>query len=268
MNRTIVSVKPQPNQWNGPKGTVYFVGGNFDDGSQWSIGAQTPEKADELIATFEALIGKPLEGWDVQPKMNKQTGQQDSYNGILKWEIKKPFGGGNGFRGGGGGGSGGGKTWTESYAQSKECKETEQRSIQRSVALEKAHQYHVAFAGLTNDPVTPQAILATAEIYADWLGKQPDTSQEYRTWVTWMESKVKVKFFTSKEDAWKNAMTYANEMGYDHLRLKTCTDHSIFRKIQDKLEAPSHPRNGNVQQPNAYQRQPAYYAPEDDSLPF
>jgi hypothetical protein len=263
-SKTIAFVKPQGRPWTSSYGPMVSIDGGFDDGEGFSVNCK-PENEEKLKATLEGLVNKPIEGFTVEPAIDKKTNRQREFQGRLQWNLKavQANGFGGGFKGGGGG-----KTWTESYAQSKECKETEQRSIQRSVALEKAHQFHVAFAGLSNEAVTPQAILATAEIYADWLGKQPDTSQEYRTWVTWMENKVKVKFFTSKEDAWKNAMTYANEMGYDHLRLKTCTDHSIFKKIQDKLEAPTHPRNGNVQQPNAYQRQPAYSAPEDDSLPF
>ena len=260
-NKTIAYVKPQTREWNGPNGTIVFVSGGFDDGDGWSVGCK-PDNVQQRIQEFEALINKPGE-------FELEAGKE--FQGKPQWKLKswpgKPsFGGGSG---GGFKSGGGGKTWTEAYAQSKECKELEQRSIQRSVALEKAHQFHVAFAGLSSDPVTPQTILATADIYAAWLSKQPDTSGEYRSWVTWMEQKVKAKVFTSKEDAWKAAMTYANEMGYDHPRLKTCTDHSIFRKIEDKLEAPTRPANGNTQQPNAYQRQPVEaYGNQDDALPF
>jgi hypothetical protein len=76
--------------------------------------------------------------------------------------------------------------------------------------------------------------------------KPAGPSDQYKSFVTKFEEKCKAKVFTSKESAWKAAMTFAHQDGYDHAKLYTCTDSTVFSKIMSKLTAPTHPRNGNV----------------------
>jgi hypothetical protein len=68
---------------------------------------------------------------------------------------------------------------------------------------------------------------------------------QYKSFITRLDEKVKAKVLT-KEPAWKAAMTFAHQLGYDHAKLQACSDPSVFTAIFDKLLAPTHPRNGNV----------------------
>jgi hypothetical protein len=68
---------------------------------------------------------------------------------------------------------------------------------------------------------------------------------QYKSFITRLDEKVKAKVLT-KEPAWKAAMTFAHQLGYDHQKLQGCSDFSVFRTIKDKLSQPTHPRNGNV----------------------
>jgi hypothetical protein len=73
----------------------------------------------------------------------------------------------------------------------------------------------------------------------------PTPTDDYKSFITWMEEKVRAKVLL-KEPAWKAAMTFAHQLGYDHQKLQGCSDFSVFRTIKDKLSQPTHPRNGNV----------------------
>lgn len=156
--KTIQWVNPKTRTWEGPNGPVVFVSGEFDDGEGFSVGCK-PDNALARVTELEGLVGKPGE-YELEP------GKE--FNGRASWKLKswpgKPQQGGfgGGFKGGGG------KTWTESYAQSRECKETEQRSIQKSVALQWACESASRF-----DLASPEAVLGVADIYFGWLSGYP-----------------------------------------------------------------------------------------------
>ena len=90
MNLTIQTVDPSTRTWEGPKGTIEFISGQFTDGSGWSLGAK-PENAQKRIAELSALIGQPGD-YEVEEK--------PEYQGVKQWKMKswpgKPvFGGGS-----------------------------------------------------------------------------------------------------------------------------------------------------------------------------
>jgi hypothetical protein len=90
MNLTIQTVDPSTRTWEGPKGTIEFISGQFTDGSGWSLGAK-PENAQKRIVELCSLIGKPGE-YEVEEK--------PEYQGVKQWKMKswpgKPvFGGGS-----------------------------------------------------------------------------------------------------------------------------------------------------------------------------
>lgn len=245
MNKTIAYVKPQSRPWTSSYGPMVSIDGGFDDGEGWSINCK-PENEEKLKATLEGLVNKPLDGFTVEPAIDKKTNRQREFQGRLQWSLKQPQAAG-GFKGVG-------KSWTESYAQSRECKEIEQRSIQRAVALERAIQYGIAFGHIKDEAVSPQSILAYADEFFLWLScgeKKPEptsdgTSDLYKQFLIWCDEKVRAHVFIDKATVWKAAMTYANQLKHDHQSLQRCTDQSVFRTIKDKLISPTNPRNGNV----------------------
>lgn len=253
MNRTINSVR-DPNPWNKDgqlKG--HFVNGMFDDGMPFSVLVMGQRQAaDETTQQLRDLIGK-LGDFDGEERTTNNGGKELK---LKSWPGKPAAAGGfgGGFRGGGGG-----KTWTESYAQSRECKEIEQRSIQRAVSLERAIQYGIAFGHIKDEAVTPKAILGYADEFFTWLSdvgqqqpKQPaepppnGQTEQYKQFLHWCDEKVKARVFIDKATVWKAAMTYANQLKHDHQSLQRCNDYSVFKTIKDKLTSPTRPENGNV----------------------
>lgn len=146
MNKVIGSVR-QVREYKSSYGDKEAVDGTFQDGDGWSISTNKGKGA-ALKAQLDALIGKPLEGFTVEPAMVKETGEQRKYQGKLQWTLKAvQQQGGRGW-----GGGGGGKGWTEAYSQSKEAFDLTRRSIQRQTALKIAADVSIAqklFSGET-----------------------------------------------------------------------------------------------------------------------
>ena len=88
---TIQTVDTATRTWEGPKGTIEFIQGQFTDGSGWSLGAK-PENAQKRIAELQALIG--VEGeYEVEAKPQYQG--KDQWK-LKSWPGKPSFGGGGG----------------------------------------------------------------------------------------------------------------------------------------------------------------------------
>jgi hypothetical protein len=257
MQKTIRSVKPQFRDWSSSYGPMKSIDGYFEDEDEFTINCK-PGNEEKVKADLQALVGQPLEGYSIEPSMDKNTGRQREYQGRLKWTLKAQQQQG-GFRGNGS--SGGGKQWTESYAQSRECKETEQRSIQRAVALERAIQYAATFSGQRAEEASVEYVLKTADKLFAWLsdGKPQPTpvtavnghnpegygvgttapevvrpSQEYIVW----ESNAKT-LQAKHDDLWPTwqdllqdlkGMLQAIGLGTPRL-LKECRDEAKFRTL-------------------------------------
>jgi hypothetical protein len=80
-------------------------------------------------------------------------------------------------------------------------------------------------------PRTTERVDAQGEIHSAKI----EPSTEYKNFLAWLDGGVKGKVFTSKEIAWKAAMTAANELKHNHQTLQQCTDASVFNKIKDRL---------------------------------
>jgi hypothetical protein len=93
-------VQPSPRKWENPKGEdLFFVGVNFADGSEGSVGV-VQGKVDEARSSLEAVKGSAVE-FELAP------GKE--YNGVTQWRIRSWPGKPSGLGGaGGGGGRGGG----------------------------------------------------------------------------------------------------------------------------------------------------------------
>lgn len=137
MTKVIKSTKP-PRDWDAGFGPMKAIDGEFADGEQWSINCK-PGNETKIKADLDALIGRPIEGFSVEPMIDKNTGKQREYQGKPKWTLKVAQQQGGGFRGGGGG-----KGWSEAYSQSKEAHALTQRSIQLQVALKCACEVSIA----------------------------------------------------------------------------------------------------------------------------
>lgn len=144
--RTIEYVKTKPREWEGPNGTVYFIGGSFDDGDEFSVGTGK-DQVEAVTKSLQELIGKPTDF---------ELGESKEYNGVLTWKLKgwpgKPKGQ---YRGAGGGMS------------------------NRQVALLAAATYTAPKEGITDE-----AVYAYAEEFEAWLGKgapQPQPQPEQGT---------------------------------------------------------------------------------------
>jgi len=88
---TIQTVDPATRTWEGPKGTIEFIQGQFTNGEGWSLGAK-PENAAKRVAELTALIG--VEGeYELEPKGEFRGKPQHKMKG---WPGKPVFGGGGG----------------------------------------------------------------------------------------------------------------------------------------------------------------------------
>ncbi len=165
LTETIASMDPVKDKpWPGPQGPIWFAQGKFQGGGIFSIGSQSIEKAREKHAELSALIG--TEGvFEVEEK--------GEYQGNPKYKLKAwPGNQPRLFGGGGGGGGGGGRApFVPRYRDSEEGFAREQRSIHRSVALQRAIE-----ADANREP---QAILQLADTFYAWLSQ--DTPQASQT---------------------------------------------------------------------------------------
>ena len=88
---TIQTVDPATRTWEGPKGTIEFIQGQFTDGTGWSLGAK-PENAAKRVEELTKLIG--VEGeYEVEPKGEFRGKPQFK---LKSWPGKPVFGGGGG----------------------------------------------------------------------------------------------------------------------------------------------------------------------------
>lgn len=172
--KTIKSVNPNVRDWQSGYGPMKSVNVTFDDGEGGSANCK-PGNEGKLKADLEALIGKPLEGFTLEPSMDKQSGKQRTYNDKLQWNLKQVQQQQGGFRGGGGGG--GGKPYVPAFNKTKEGFDLQQESIQRSVALTHAVAFHTAKAeGARVGLVDPEKVVETAGKFLEFLSAKPPAS--------------------------------------------------------------------------------------------
>jgi hypothetical protein len=160
MLKTIQSVKQETRAWSSSFGPMVSIDGWFSDGEGWSTNCK-PDNAQKVQAELSNLIGKPgefvleagkafqgrtnwkMKSWPGKPQFNGgggqqygQPAQQPAFVGQPQQVPAPPIANGNGAPAP--------RAWNESFAQSKECKFTEQKSITASVAMKHATEFCIA----------------------------------------------------------------------------------------------------------------------------
>jgi hypothetical protein len=156
----IQGMKPlKEKPWSGPMGDTWFVEGGFTDGSVFSRGCKSIEKARSLHATLSGLIGQQEE-YEVVPKADR--------DGVKQWSLKGwpgmpqqqgPFAA---ARAAGGG-------YQPRFRDSEAGFHEEGRRIARSVALQEAVVLYSGKWGSEAD--SARDVLCVAEDFYNWLVK-------------------------------------------------------------------------------------------------
>lgn len=177
LNAVIRSVSGVPARpYEGAHGPIWYVEGEFEDGSLFDRGSKSVDNAQRLVDQLNALIGQPSD-YDVE-----DSGKQ--FRGKKKWKLKGYPGMPGGFQGGGtssgsyqsrtsngaaskpqapsnGGGGYGGR-----YRDSEQGQKEERDSIARQVALKAAVELTPE-----GEAGTVDGVLATAELFYQWIAK-------------------------------------------------------------------------------------------------
>lgn len=146
MKATIAAVDSTTRTWEGPKGTLAFVSGQFADGSGFSLGCK-PENAPDRMSTLIELIGKEAE-YELEAKPEYQGKAQWK---LVSWPGKPAAQGGGGKR-----------EYVPRFRDTEEGFLREQRSIHRSVALQRAVES-------VTDKQNTLTVLDIAGAYFEWL---------------------------------------------------------------------------------------------------
>ena len=158
MKATIANVAHEIRTWNSQYGEKKVIEGFFESGDKWS-NITTPEKASQLKAEMEALVGKEgdFEG--------KDRGNSRGYQewGLRRWPGKPQPQGGFGGKGGG--------NYQPRYRDTEQGTREERLSIARSVALQQALVYVVNHKeeGQKQDPAL--WVTTLADHFYEWLVK-------------------------------------------------------------------------------------------------
>lgn len=162
------AVKDEP--FHGQNGDIWYVEGRFADGSMFSVGTKSIEKANRLHGEFSQLIGKECE-FEVKEKRAFKGCRQW---GLLNWPGKEEWaprdGGGQSgeFKSNGSTVSAPRFSSNGRYRDSEDAAMQEKLSIHRSVALQQAVLFHNQPRFAKAD-VFPEQVCAVADVFYAWL---------------------------------------------------------------------------------------------------
>lgn len=205
----IKSMKAEPRSWEGQYGLTWFVDGEFDDGSQFSLTTKSQDTAGKYHAELSALIGKSGD-FHVEEKPEKYGKKQWK---LVAWP-------GNPGKQGWGGGGGGRAVAAPRYRDTAEGAASERDSIHRSVALQEA----VAFVG-TLEPQhrVSGTVCQVADVFYDWLHRVPQGA-----YVKYLDA-----IATAVKDRDSNRLTQLRTMIADSLEKGSVTTDEVSKL--DKL---------------------------------
>lgn len=161
MKAIIQGMKPlKEKPWEGPNGAMWFVEGTFTDGSVFSVGAKSIEKAKSVHEQLQGLVGKQQE-YEVKSRADSRDGTKQW--GLVSWPGKAPPQGPFAAARAAGGG------YQPRFRDSEEAFHEEGRRIARSVALQQA----VVFVSQHGSQESVKSVLEAADGFFSWLYQPP-----------------------------------------------------------------------------------------------